>query len=402
MSNSIFNRFKKEPNLNLDLGPTPMDDRIIWIKALEKIAGPVLTNLKNNNLKKNMPYESINSERQKFSYLEAFGRLFCGISPWLELGVDETVEGKLREKYIDLTIKSLDNIVNPNCEDYIIFKEPKQSLVDAAFLAQGLLRSKHQIWFKLSIETQARLIKELKNTRSIAPYENNWVLFTSIIEAALLEFTGECDTNRLKYGVSKFKNEWYLGDGIYSDGEKFRMDYYNSLVIHPMLIDILMVMKKYELDDEDFLSLELKRSSRHAAEIERIISPEGTYPVIGRSMAYRTGIFHGLAQSSLLNIIPQNIEPAQIRSAFTKIIQNQYADNQNFDKEGWLAIGLNGKQIDISESYINTGSLYLCSVIFLPLGLSMNDSFWSDSFAEWTNLRAWNGNHIESDIFIDF
>ncbi len=32
---------------------------------------------------------------------------------------------------------------------------------------------------------------------------------------------------------------WYLGDGVYGDGPKFRWDYYNSFVIQPMYVDVL-------------------------------------------------------------------------------------------------------------------------------------------------------------------
>ena len=45
------------------------------------------------------------------------------------------------------------------------------------------------------------------------------------------------------------------------------------------------------------------------------------------------------------------------------------------DKNGWLKIGLSGNQINMSESYINTGSLYMCATIFLALGLPAEDSF---------------------------
>ena len=169
-----------------------------------------------------------------------------------------------------------------------------------------------------------------------------------------------------------------------------------------MLIDILIVMKKYNIEDNGFLDTELKRASRYATELERMISPEGTYPVIGMSMTYRTGVFHLLSQVVLLKILPKNIKPAQVRSALTKVITNQFEGDQNFDNNGWLKVGFNGSQIDISESNINTGSLYLCSTIFLPLGLSFNDPFWSDPFTEWTNLKVWKGHEVDSDRFIDF
>ena len=76
---------------------TNNDDRQVWVEVLSKIANPVLTNIANETLKKNMPVEYVKKDRAKFAHLEAVGRLICGISPWLELGPDNTVEGKLRE-----------------------------------------------------------------------------------------------------------------------------------------------------------------------------------------------------------------------------------------------------------------------------------------------------------------
>ena len=124
-------------------------DRAFWVETLTRIADPVLTNLGNNTLKKNMPYESLSKDRSDFSHLEAVGRLVCGIAPWLELGPDSTPEGQLRDKYIKLTVKGLKNAVNPDSPDYLVFGKPYQPLVDAAFLAQGLLRARTQLWDNL-------------------------------------------------------------------------------------------------------------------------------------------------------------------------------------------------------------------------------------------------------------
>ena len=52
----------------------------------------------------------------------------------------------------------------------------------------------------------------------------------------------------------------------------------------------------------------------------------------------------------------------------------------------------------MSESYINTGSVYLCVVGLLSLGLPATDEYWSAPYTEWTNLRAWKG---ESDVKAD-
>jgi len=373
-----------------------LDDRRFWINTMTQIADPVLINLSKGTLKQNMPFESL-GDRKAFSYLEATGRLFCGMAPWLELGPDETEEGKLREKYIDLTIKALSNAVDPNSPDFLEFQKPYQPLVDAAFLAQGLLRAKNQIWKRMDISAQENMIAALKMTRGIKPWENNWLLFASIVEAALLELTGECDNERLVYGVNKFRDEWYKGDALYGDGPAFHMDYYNSFVIHPMLTDVLVVMDKHGLDNQSFKDIQIKRLSRYADIQERFISPEGTYPIVGRSIVYRFGVFHALAQASLMEILPAHIQPAQVRSAMTAVIKNQMKSPANFDKNGWLRIGFTGSQINMSETYINTGSVYLCASGFLALGLPPSNSFWSAPYAEWTNIKGWNGEEVKID-----
>ncbi len=372
-------------------------DRAFWVATLTRIADPVLTNLSQNTLKKNMPYESLAPDRKKFSHLEAVGRLICGMAPWLELGPDNTAEGKLRAKYIALAVKGLQNAVDPDAPDHLLFAEPSQALVDAAFLAEGLLRAPKQLWGNLDAKAKEHMITELKNSRAIKPGENNWLLFASTVEAALLEFTGECDMQRLTYGVNKFRDNWYKGDALYGDGASFHMDYYNSYVIHPMLTDVLIVMQKHHLEGADFLDVQLKRHARYAEILERFISPEGTFPVVGRSIAYRFGAFHALGMACLMHNLPASVKPAQVRCALTAVIHKQLKSAANFDKNGWLRVGFAGDQIDISESYINTGSSYLCSVGLLPLGLPPTDEFWSAPFTEWTNLKAWNGEKVNAD-----
>ncbi len=380
--------------------PTGMDDRRVWVETLDRIARPVLENLAAGTLKKNMPFESLSREplRREVSYLEAVGRTICGIAPWLELGADDTEEGKLRAHYINLVVKGIKNGVDPQSPDHLMFdRRHSQPLVDAAFLAEGILRAPTQIWGRLDQQTRDWLVGEWKVSRGIKPYECNWLLFASIIEAALLEFTGECDMERLMYGVNRFRNEWYKGDGWYGDGPDFHLDYYNSLVIHPMFTETLQVLKKHGLNGADFLPTQEERHARLAAQLERMISPEGSYPVTGRSIVYRFGSFHALADAALLHILPANVSPAQVRCALTAVIQRQLAQPRTFDPNGWLRIGYTGSQIRMSEDYINTGSLYLCTAAFLPLGLPANDPFWAAPACDWTAKKAWSGEDVGAD-----
>ena len=381
--------------------PDGSADRKIWVESLTRIAGPVLENIAAGTLRLNMPYETLNSDpdHRQVSYLEAFGRTVCGIAPWLELGPDNSEEGLLRVRFIEFTVKGIGNAVDPESPDYLVFggQYGTQPLVDAAFLAEGVLRAPTQIWGRLDKTTRDRLVTEWKRSREIKPWDNNWILFASIVEAALLEFTGECDMDRLTYGVNRFRDDWYKGDAWYGDGKDFHLDYYNSLVIHPMLTETLRIMDKHGIEGREFLPLQEKRMGRFAEELERLISPEGTYPVIGRSIAYRFGSFHALSDAAFLHLLPDNLCPAQVRCALTAVISRQISAPGTFDTGGWLKIGFAGSQIMMGETYINTGSLYLCTAAFLPLGLPQDDSFWSDTAIDWTSKKAWNGIDVGSD-----
>ncbi len=109
-----------------------------------------------------------------------------------------------------------------------------------------------------------------------------------------------------------------------------------------------------------------------------------------------------MSQAALLKILPRNVNPAQVRSALTKVLKTQFESYRNFNSQGWLTVGLNGSQMDIADENTSTGTLYSCCLIFLALGLDMNDQFWQSPAAEWSSLKAWSGHPIQQDQSINF
>ncbi|QHT66723.1 DUF2264 domain-containing protein [Rhodocytophaga rosea] len=375
------------------------NDREYWLSVLTKLANPVLESLSKGQLKAKMPVEAKPGQeqsRREVTYLEAFGRLLVGMAPWLELGPDDSKEGKLRQQYISLAQQSMVQAVNPGSADYMNFTKGGQPLVDAAFLAHALLRAPTQLWSKLDNSTQQDLINALQSTRVIKPGYNNWLLFSAMVEAALLKFSGKWDAMRVDYAIRQHM-AWYKGDGMYGDGPDFHFDYYNSYVIQPMLLDILATMEENGQGNKEIYALVFKRAQRYAAIQERLISPEGTFPPTGRSLTYRFGAFQLLAQVALMKALPTEITPAQVRSALTAVIRKCIEAPGTFDQQGWLRIGLYGSQPGIGEGYISTGSLYLCTAGMLPLGLKPDDEFWASPAADWTAKKVWKGVDVQAD-----
>ncbi|WP_221269383.1 DUF2264 domain-containing protein [Mucilaginibacter sp. X5P1] len=372
-------------------------ERTYYVSTLTRIADPVLEALSKNELRKQMPVESNAKGRESSTYLEAFGRLMAGMAPWLELGPDKTPEGKLREKYIKLALLSLHNATDPKAADFMNFNKGSQPVVDAAFLAQALLRAPNQLWGRLDSETQSNVLAALKSSRVITPGFNNWLLFSATIEAALLRFDGSGDRMRMDYAIKQHLVSWYKGDGAYGDGENFHWDYYNSFVIQPMLVGVLKTLSDANPGQKKTYEIALAHAKRYAIVQERMISPEATYPPIGRSLAYRFGAFQTLSMISLMHELPASVKPQQVRAALYTMIKRQVEAPGTFDNNGWLQIGIYGHQPSIGESYISTGSLYLCSEAFLVLGLPPTDDFWQGADEEWTAKKVWEGKEVSID-----
>ena len=380
------------------------NDRKLWLSYLDKIARPVLSNLAQDKLKEKMPVvlapKIDNKEnRTKASYLEAFGRTLSGIGPWLNIEDGSKEEIALRKQYREWTLKAIANAVNPSAKDYLTWNGG-QPLVDASFFALGLVRCPW-LWEHLSDSTKQQVITALKTTRNTVPVYTNWILFTGMIEAFFCKYGYEYDKVRIEYGIREFAQHWYVGDGLFSDGMNFAFDYYNSYVIQPYLTNIIDALntkgKSYE-----WFAPKLDKITKRFAEIqERMINTDGSFPVTGRSITYRGGAFHHLADMALRKQLPASLHPAQVCSALTAVIKKTMDAPSAFTQDGWLSIGLYGSQPDLADFYINTGSEYLCMAIFLPLGLRETDEFWASPAEPWTAVKVWSGQDMPADHAAD-
>ncbi len=366
-------------------------DRATWLRLTRRLADPVLTHLAKGTLKKTMPVEEVSgAQRSAVTHLEALGRLLAGIAPWLELTSDGSEEGAARARYGELARDAIASAVDPKSPDALNFTEDRQPLVDAAFLAQAVLRAPRALWETLEAPTRTRLVAALESTRSIPPGFNNWLLFSATIEAALKRMGAFWDRMRIDYALRQHE-QWYKGDGVYGDGPQFHWDYYNSFVIHPMLLDVLDEVGGELPAWQALREPMMRRAQRYAAILERLIAPDGSFPPIGRSIAYRAGAFQVLADMAWRQALPTDLPVAQVRPALTAVLTRTLDAPGTFDQGGWLRIGLAGHQPGVAERYISTGSLYLCAVALLPLGLAPTADFWSAPPQPWTAQRAWTG-----------
>lgn len=380
------------------------ETRIYWLNALTRLAEPVLEAGAARQLCQTLPAAGREAvQRTPYARLEAVARLLCGMAPWLESHPVDAHEAALHKHLGQLARQTVESLTDPKSPDYAIFYEEmpfSQSLVDAAFLAQAVLRAPRALFEELSPTGQKNLLAALQASRKNRPAHNNWLLFSAMVEACLYRLTGQCDLMRVDYALAQHE-QWYRGDGAYGDGPGFHHDYYNSFVIHPMVVEIRTQLAACFTENQQEGARQLEtarlRLARYAAVLEKNVAPDGSFPAVGRSITYRTGAFHALALAALLQLPLTECSPAQVRGALTAVMHRCLDDERNYLPGGWLRIGLCGAQPGAGEGYISTGSLYLCSTAFLPLGLPEDAPFWQLPQEPYSAQKIWGGMDFEAD-----
>lgn len=378
-------------------------DREYWTSQAYKMAQPVLENMAQGKLQQNMLTEfspSFDNRNRKVVYMETFGRLMAGIAPWLALPDDATAESRQRKQLREWALASYRNAVDPTSPDYLCWGVSGQNLVDAAYIAESFLRAYDTLWQPLDTLTKQRYFKEFQKLRRIDPPYTNWLLFSSVIESFLAKAGGGYDEFRVNMACRKVE-EWYVGDGWYADGPIFAFDYYSSYVFHAMYLETLQAMidakMNTRIDYSKYHERALKRAQKYAIILERFISPEGTFPVIGRSTPYRLAAMQPLALLAWYQKMPKELTNGQVRAALTQVMHRMFDQQQNYNQKGFLTIGFCGSQPETADWYTNNGSLYMTSLAFMPLGLPANHPFWTDAPQPWTQVKAWNGRPFPKD-----
>ncbi|MGF1483140.1 MAG: DUF2264 domain-containing protein [Opitutales bacterium] len=376
----------------------PQPARPVWVAEATRLARPLLSTLAARRFHTNFNPEGRQpAERVQFAALEALSRLLNGIAPWLQPALEtEREEAAQRENLRALALEAIAAVADLDSPDFANWAATgQQPLVDAAFLAQAFLRAPEALWDPLDEVVKSQVLGGIRACRSVLPGFNNWLLFAATNEAFLYRQGQAHDTLRVATAL-QFHEDWYKGDGCYGDGPSLRMDHYNSFVIQPMLLDVLETFAD-EARFDRFRAPMCKRAQRYAEIQERMISPDGFFPPLGRSITYRGGAFHHLAYMSWRDDLPETLQPAQVRGALTAVMQRTLTAPGTYAEDGFLNIGLHGKQPSLGESYISRASVYLASCIFLPLGLPPEHSFWSAPDCDWTARALATGADLAAD-----
>ena len=353
--------------------------RKLWVNFAVQLATPVYSGAKMPELHTGNP---VSSE------LEAIARTTCGLAPWFQadLSMPVCTETELRRRHqlYDSAVECLRALFNsggPALE--------QQSVIEAGYLCQAFTRSP-KLWKAMDSYGRHSFVHWLQSVNMMPVYDNNWILQKALVTAFL--YVQETDityasqySSAVRRAIHTF-NGFYVGDGIYGDGPLYSSNYYNSIVVHPAIQDLMKAIPgAFALATGDVF---VARYLRFLEIQERQFSETGSFPAIGRSIVYRLGAFYALAYGALHgDIVNTGIRPAAVRCALTASLKLMLP---HMFSEGFLTPGLVSVDEALADSYISTGSLYATAFFLLPLGLSPLNEFWSDPDTSWTGRRAWH------------
>jgi len=68
-----------------------------------------------------------------------------------------------------------------------------------------------------------------------------------------------------------------------------------------------------------------------------------------------------------------------------------------------LTMGIVGdQQTNLADYYTNSGSMYVASLAFLPLGLPAADDFWTSKSEPWTPQKIWKSEPVPKDYYVTY
>lgn len=245
-----------------------------------------------------------------------------------------------------------------------------QPSVEATAIVLALHWSRPWIWNTLPRRVQDNVAMWLAGARHSYGADNNHVLFSATIQAFLCSVGYAYDAFEIEGALARIE-DWYVGDGWYSDGVGRRFDHYNAWTFHlyPFFIFEL-------LDEPDGTGRRELYRSRLAAFVtgyQHLFGADGSPLLQGRSLIYRWGVVAPFWMAELQGI--GALSPGLTRRLASGTLRH-FIDRGAVN-DGVLGLGWHRNHASILQTYNAPGSPHWTSKGFLGLLLPADHPAWT-------------------------
>ncbi|MGI5193967.1 DUF2264 domain-containing protein [Streptomyces sp. CA-288835] len=249
-------------------------------------------------------------------------------------------------------------------------EDRSQPLVEAASIALALRLTRPLLWDRLDDGVRQRAAAWLGDALTAEAWPCNWELFPVTVGGFLEEIGYEVESSRaaIDRGLDRIE-QWYVGDGWYTDGDGRKFDYYNGWAMH-----LYPVLHAWLADDTRLLDLYGGRLSTHLADYACLFGGNGAPMHQGRSLTYRFATTAPLWLGALTGRTP--LPPGQTRRLASGALR-YFLDRGAVDDRGLLTLGWHGPNSGVLQGYSGPASPYWASKGFLGLLLPADHEVWT-------------------------
>ncbi|MER5573528.1 DUF2264 domain-containing protein [Streptomyces massasporeus] len=249
-------------------------------------------------------------------------------------------------------------------------EDRSQPLVEAASIALALRLTRDLLWDRLDEGVRQRTAAWLADALTAEPWPCNWELFPVTVGGFLADIGYEPDASRaaIDRGLERIE-QWYVGEGWYTDGDGRKYDYYNGWAMH-----LYPVLHAWLDKDERLLALYGDRLSRHLSDYARLFGGDGAPMHQGRSLTYRFATTAPLWLGALTGRTP--LKPGETRRLASGALK-YFLDRGAVDDRGLLSLGWHGPDESVLQGYSGPASPYWASKGFLGLLLPADHEVWT-------------------------
>lgn len=252
-----------------------------------------------------------------------------------------------------------------------------QTLVEATAIAVGLHWSRPWLWDRLPERTKQQVITWLSGTADTWCADNNHVMFGATVQAFLASVGAPHDAEAIDGALNRI-DEWYVGDGWYSDGVGRRFDHYNGWTFHlyPFLLEqLLSGTPAGSPGSSPPFDLHRTRLRMFLDDYQHLFDATGAPVLQGRSLIYRWGMAAPFWMGALQDASP--LSPGRTRRLASGMLAG-FVDAGALD-DGVLDLGWKRPAPDLLQSYNAPGSPLWASKGFLGLLLPPEHPVWQDT-----------------------
>jgi hypothetical protein len=251
-------------------------------------------------------------------------------------------------------------------------EDRSQPLVEAASIALALRLTRPLLWDRLDDGVRQRAAGWLADALTAEAWPCNWELFPVTVGGFLQEIGYEPEASRkaIERGLGRIE-EWYVGEGWYTDGDGRKFDHYNGWAMH-----LYPVLHAWLAGDTGLLDLYGGRLSRYLADYARLFGGDGAPMHQGRSLTYRFAATAPLWLGALTGHTP--LPPGQTRRLASGALR-YFLERGAVDSRGLLTLGWHGPDSAVLQGYSGPASPYWASKGFLGLLLPAGHPVWTDA-----------------------